>query len=91
MIDEAMARAQAMRAGQSTAATASSAATPAGGSAYGYRSRLWDYFVAGRDHVYGYTTTNTLTDLIGAFLVACVTVYFTVAGYLLYREIALSQ
>ncbi|KPA79783.1 hypothetical protein ABB37_05525 [Leptomonas pyrrhocoris] len=37
------------------------------------------------------TTTDRLTDLAGTFLVMCITVYFTVAGYLFYRELALSS
>ncbi|KAG5477116.1 hypothetical protein LSCM1_05458 [Leishmania martiniquensis] len=41
--------------------------------------------------VYSKDTTDRLTDLAGAFLVLCISVYFTVGGYLLYRELALSE
>jgi hypothetical protein len=36
-------------------------------------------------------TTDRLTDLAGTFLVMCISIYFTVGGYLLYRELALSS
>lgn len=41
--------------------------------------------------VYSKSTTDRLTDLAGTFLVMCISVYFTVAGYLFYRELALSS
>lgn len=40
--------------------------------------------------VYSKKTTDFLTDLAGTFLVFCFAVYFTVAGYLFYREYALN-
>lgn len=42
------------------------------------------------DVVYSRETTSRLTDFAGTFLVGFFAVYFTIAGYLLYREAALS-
>ncbi|KAL7701594.1 hypothetical protein N2W54_004684 [Lotmaria passim] len=41
--------------------------------------------------LYSKSTTDRLTDLAGTFLVLCISVYFTVGGYLFYRELALSS
>ncbi|KAG5503391.1 hypothetical protein GH5_04464 [Leishmania sp. Ghana 2012 LV757] len=41
--------------------------------------------------IYSKGTTDRLTDFAGAFLMLCVSVYFTVGGYLFYRELALSE
>ncbi|PBJ73886.1 hypothetical protein BCY84_13616 [Trypanosoma cruzi cruzi] len=40
--------------------------------------------------LYSRKTTDRLTDFAGTFLVTFFAIYFTVAGYLLYREAALS-
>ncbi|CBZ27815.1 hypothetical protein LMXM_25_2375 [Leishmania mexicana MHOM/GT/2001/U1103] len=41
--------------------------------------------------IYSKDTTDRLTDLAGALLIMCISVYFTVGGYLFYREIVLSE
>lgn len=77
LIDEAMARAQAKR----------GIARPSSPRrAWCSMSRLF----SARECLYSSWTTSFLTDVMGLFLVTCITVYFTVAGYLFYREVALS-
>ncbi|KPI86649.1 hypothetical protein ABL78_4264 [Leptomonas seymouri] len=41
--------------------------------------------------LYSKDATDRLTDLAGTFLVMCISVYFTVGGYLLYRDLALNS
>lgn len=46
--------------------------------------------VGNAEVVYSKATTDMLTDLAGTFMVLCFAVYFTVGGYLFYRETVLS-
>lgn len=46
--------------------------------------------VGNAEVVYSKATTDRLTDMAGTFLVFCFAIYFTVAGYLFYRESVLS-
>ncbi|AIN99111.1 hypothetical protein LPMP_252480 [Leishmania panamensis] len=48
-------------------------------------------FVEDAAVIYSKDTTNRLTDFAGAFLILCISVYFTTSGYLFYRELALSK
>ncbi|KAG5502979.1 hypothetical protein JKF63_04752 [Porcisia hertigi] len=40
---------------------------------------------------YSTAISNVLTDFAGIFLVLCGSVYFTIGGYLFYRELVLSK
>ncbi|ESL08415.1 hypothetical protein TRSC58_03882 [Trypanosoma rangeli SC58] len=51
---------------------------------------IWAKCFGNAEVLYSRSTTDRLTDFSGTFLVACFAVYFTVGGYLLYREAALS-
>lgn len=98
LIDEAIARAQRNRAAAAAAAgngEASAAATSMTRTSQGQpshpgvvRSAL-NFLFGSRNCTYSASTTAKVTDLTGAFLVTCITVYFTVAGYLFYRELAI--
>ncbi|GET89348.1 hypothetical protein LtaPh_2525200 [Leishmania tarentolae] len=41
--------------------------------------------------VYSRDTSDRLTDLAGTLLIMCISVYFTVGGYLFYRDFVLSE
>ncbi|KPI86650.1 hypothetical protein ABL78_4265 [Leptomonas seymouri] len=93
LIDEAIARAQRNRASNGSAAASATAQAPVNGQvARSCRLRAaLSFLIGSRSCVYSPSTTAVLTDVIGAFLVTCITVYFTVAGYLFYRELATSE
>lgn len=46
-------------------------------------------FFRDRSVIYSKSTTEKLTDFAGAFLIFCFALYFTIAGYLFYRELSL--
>lgn len=89
LIDEAMSRAAARRA-LSPAGRAAAAHSPKV-SNKGVIARVSDRLFPDTARVYSPATTARLTDLIGVFLVTCLTIYFTIAGYLFYREVALNK
>jgi hypothetical protein len=97
LIDEAIARAQRNRAANNTDAMSTAAAPPAAAAANAKVARTGGVRAAisllfgSRNCTYSPRTTAVLTDVVGAFLVTCITVYFTVAGYLFYRELATGE
>lgn len=86
IIDEAMARVQRKRAA-SNAATAASTNGDGAVARPGVVRSVVNFFFGSRNRTDSPRKTTVLTDLIGAFLVTCVAVYFTVMGYWFFREL----
>ncbi|KPA79779.1 hypothetical protein ABB37_05524 [Leptomonas pyrrhocoris] len=93
LIDEAIARAQRNRAANRGAAAPDTASVSSNEQLArpGCLSAARSFLFGSRNCMYSPSTTAALTDVIGAFLVTCITVYFTVSGYLFYRELATGE
>ncbi|CAG9575263.1 hypothetical_protein [Leishmania major strain Friedlin] len=81
LIDEAIARARERRASNDAAAPPTSVSASSHHPVSACFSK----------RLFSASASEKMTDMIGAFLVTCITVYFTWAGYAFYREMTVNQ